>query len=199
MLQKMKETEYFEHCRDFMPKRTSWGKEIPFEKIIAHQKSIISHSMTDLPKNLEKLAIQCHKCLLSYTGERKSKKPELDHSHKLITMGLDAPSELRDEMYFQMFKQINQNPNKDSTLRVWRILAILSSLFIPSELNYHAILNFLYNQANTDDEDFRQYSKFCLKRIVKGYDDGLRRYAPTNDEIKYIEVFFCVIFRIRNI
>jgi ribosomal protein L30E len=49
---------------------------------------------------------------LSYTGERKSSKKEIRHAQKLILMGMNAPSEVRDEIYFQIIKQLHKNPNK---------------------------------------------------------------------------------------
>ena len=51
-------------------------------------------------------------------------------------------------------------------MRVWRMFAILSSVFSPSESIYYPVLNYLYEIANdkNNEEDVRGYAKYCFKR-----------------------------------
>ena len=86
----------------------------------------MSKPITNMSKNIESVSIQTFKsnklCLknsiiyyldiLSYCGERKSSKKEIRHAQKLIIMAMGSPSEVRDEIYFQVIKQLHKNPNK---------------------------------------------------------------------------------------
>lgn len=51
-------------------------------------------------------------------------------------------------------------------MRVWRIFAVISSVFPPSESTFYPILNYLHQVAHDKslDEDVRGYAKYCFKR-----------------------------------
>ena len=49
-------------------------------------------------KDLDAQACQCHKNVLGFMGDRKSRKDESLHAEKLLRGALGAPTELRDEI-----------------------------------------------------------------------------------------------------
>ena len=84
-------------------------------------------------------------------------------------------------------------------MRVWRIFAIIASVFPPSESIYYPTLNYLYEIANdkSQEEDIRGYAKYCYKRCVRSFEDDVRKEPPSGEEIQYVEVnilFFYIFF-----
>lgn len=189
IIKKVNEKSFNDFCEEYLPKRTSWGKPIPNDKIMTYQNKQLSKCITNLPKNIESIAIQTFKNILSYSGDRKSSKNEIRHAQKLILMCMNAPSEVRDEVFFQLIKQLQNNPHKDKLIRVWKLFSVLSSVFPPSDTTYYAILNYLqaYSQDKNNDEDMRGYAKYNFYRLVRSFEDEVRKEPPSVEEIKYVE------------
>lgn len=84
-------------------------------------------------------------------------------------------------------------------MRVWRIFAIISSVFPPSEATYYAVLNYLYEASNDKslEEDVRGYAKYCFKRCVRSFEDDVRKEPPSGEEIIYVEVLLRIFPQMR--
>jgi len=79
---------------------------------------------------------------------------------------------------------------RDKYMRVWRIFAIIGSVFPPSESIFYPVLNYLHEIANdkTQEDDIRGYARYCFKRCVRSFEDDVRKEPPSGEEILYVEV-----------
>ena len=82
--------------------------------------------------NVVEAALQAHKNITAFTGDRTSMNSENVLVFNLLQMC--SMSELcRDEVYCQLMKHVTSNPSKESTLRGWQLLAICAGSFAPRE------------------------------------------------------------------
>lgn len=188
-MQKVQSNVFEEFLEAWLPKRTSWGKPVPNNKIVVYSNKSISKPITNLSKDISSIALQTFKNILSYCGERKSSKEEIRHAQKLVLIGMNSAGEIRDEIYMQIVKQLIGNPNDDKCARVWKLLAVISSVFPPTDSLFYPFLNYLHTVANDakSSNDFKSYAKLAFKRLYRAFNDEVRKEPPSSEEIKFIE------------
>lgn len=118
------------------------------------QGKLIDRPLTNMPQEYVPIAIQLFKNLMGYMGDlESSKKPPLEHIKKLLKIVLSAPSEVRDECYVQVLKQIKQHRVYANALRGWKALALLASTSAPSAELCFSVMNFLLTEIKTNEDD----------------------------------------------
>ena len=131
---------------------------------------------------------QIFRNVLSYMGDRKSSKMPLLHARKIVKLVLIGGDILRDEAYLQVYKQLHNNPKFPSIMRGWKLLAVLSSCFVPKNKDiYNIILNFLFFELqNKKDEQITHHINYIFVRMIriKGKE---RHHVPSEDELGCIE------------
>jgi len=106
-------------------------------------KSLIPAPLTVLPnedltaaedspqlKETKRKIIKNFKNLLTYMGEKKTKRPE-KFANAFLTFGMENP-EFRDELYIQIVKQLTNNPDPASVALGYEILGMALRTFLPS-------------------------------------------------------------------
>ena len=105
------------------------------------QSSIIPTSLLTPPEANDRTAttayaaaaVKLHKKILVLSGERSSRRSLLDNFRALELLvrpdaadvaaaGGNAPIDLREELYFQLIKQLEDNPRSESEAVLWRLL-----------------------------------------------------------------------------
>ena len=131
---------------------------------------------------------QMFRNLLSYMGDRKSSKLPLLHAKKYVKLVLIGNAILRDEAYLQIYKQLHGNTKFASIMRGWKIMAIISSCFVPKNNDiYNLILNFLFfEMQNTKDQQIINHIKFIFVRMIK-MNGKERHHVPSEEELDCIE------------
>ena len=131
---------------------------------------------------------QMFRNLLSYMGDRKSSKIPLMHARKYVKLVLIGNDILRDEAYLQIYKQLHDNKKIASIMRGWKILAIISSCFVPKNKDiYNLILHFLfYEVQNEKNQQIINHIKYIFVRMIrmKGRE---RHHVPCEEELGCIE------------
>jgi hypothetical protein len=94
-------------------------------------KKVIPTSLTRLaPGEQTSMAVKCFKNLLGFTGERSYSYPTVLLRENIETaMNVGA---LRDELYVQVLKQLDRNPDASSKEKNWRALRAYVTYFPPS-------------------------------------------------------------------
>lgn len=131
---------------------------------------------------------QMFRNLLSYMGDRKSSKLPLLHAKKYVKLVLIGNQILRDEAYLQLYKQLHDNPKFVSIMRGWKLMAVISSCFVPKNNDiYNLILNFLFfEMQNKNDVQIINHIKYIFVRMIrmKGKE---RHHVPSEEELACIE------------
>ena len=120
--------------------------------------------------------------------DRKSTKKPLIHIKKYLTLTMNSNSDLRDEAYIQVLKQIKDNPDPEKEKRGWAFFSILASCYAPSQELFYSILNYLlFEIKHNENKTIVQRANYIFIRIVKSYEKP-RKNLPSDNEIQHIEV-----------
>jgi len=169
--------------------QSSCFKKLDPNNILKWQKKEISDPLLRM-ENLDDAegSKQMFRNLLSYMGDRKSSKIPLLHAKKFVKIVLIGNDILRDEAYLQVYKQLHSNQNFASALRGWKMMAIISSCFVPKKNEiYNLILNFLFfEMQNTKDAQIINHIKYIFVRMIK-IKDRERHHVPSEEELGCIE------------
>ena len=169
--------------------RKSCFKRMSVDSILKFQKKEIDDPLLRMETEDDAEASkQMFRNMLSYMGDRKSSKSSLLHAKKFIKLILIGSPILRDEAYLQIYKQLHGNPKYQSMMRGWKLLAIMSSCFVPRNNDiYNIILNYLFFEMQNEKEALIvNHIKYIFVRMIriKGKE---RHHVPSEEELNSIE------------
>ena len=152
-----------------------WKREEMAASMLHWTKSVVNTSLTVLDPPLPKTAIQIHRSILGWCGDKNNPSPN-SLAHEIVAHGIHTP-ELRDEIFALLMKQLSRNESPQSVAQAWKLFALCLQFFPPSTDFANYVLIF-----------FRRYAPQHLK---DRYRDALydREYAqaatvpPEIDEI----------------
>lgn len=101
------------------------------EGFLLFQGSVIPKSILDLSsKEANKLALQMHKDLLGYMGDKQMPFPQM-LAQDILRKGFEYKP-IRDEIYVQIIKQLSGNPRAESVAKGWQMMCMCVGTFPPS-------------------------------------------------------------------
>ena len=169
--------------------RTSCFRKLSVEEIMTWQKKEILEPLLRMENEYDKqTSIQMFRNLLSYMKDRDSSKKPISHVSKFIRMVQHSNPIIKDEAYLQIYKQLHNNKKRESFMRGWKFLAILSSCFVPNNKDiYYLILNFLFFELkNAKDEPVQKHINYIFVHMVRT-EKNERNNMPCTEELEYIE------------
>lgn len=176
-----------------------FGKQTTVTKVLSWKNDVIKTSLLKMPtKDLETQAIQCFRNVTGFMGDRNSKKEETGHAEKLLKGCLQAPVELRDEVFCQIIKQTTNNPSPESSLKGWMLLGVTTGAVSPSKEFEPYLLS--YCEAHREDGGgVGEYARYCMGRIIKTGTLGPRKEVPTSMEIEAAKMRLPVLVRVYHL
>ena len=165
--------------------RKSCFQVMTVENILKFQKKELNEPLLRMETEDDAEASkQMFRNILSYMGDRKSSKSEILHARKIIKLVLIGNQILRDEAYLQIYKQLHSNPKYTSLMRGWKLMAIMSSCFVPKNNDiYNLILSFLFYQMQNEKEpQIINHIKYIFVRMVRI--KGKERHHVPSEETK---------------
>jgi len=172
---------------------TSSSNEITdFDEIqrhfMSHTTEMIGTSLSILPTSVPlNAALACFKVVLSVTTVPFSTAHAAKQLVPAVTRAINTViryPDLRDELYLQVIKQLNDNPRRDLTRQSWRLLDVLLE-FVPPSTDFENFLESFVRSMGADDlRLFRLYN--ILSTRIIGSETSAVEYAT---EAKVGQVF----------
>ncbi|EGD81471.1 myosin-X [Salpingoeca rosetta] len=117
----------------------------------------------------------------------------IQSTQSIVAYCLDR-SELRDEVYCQLIRQVTNNPSPEQQLRGWQLLAICAACFSPSKRLYRYVMAFMMtHQADSVVGATATWALDALRRTK--LHDHRRRSPPSVVEINAIRELQPIICR----
>ncbi|KAI0356324.1 hypothetical protein OH77DRAFT_253772 [Trametes cingulata] len=196
--------------RYFSTHRTGFifKRKVPVAQIMTWQKAPITTPLLNLNRALHKDALKTFKVIQRLMGDRERERAGpyasspvksfnastaslsnganhalLEEERWLLGEGL-SHGELRDEIYCQLMKQLNGNPNKESTFKGWQLLCVLLVTFPPSKDFETYLRSYIQQATNQHEGRIDVMAKYCLRRLAYISKKGPRGKPPTIAEIE---------------
>ena len=170
--------------------RKNCFRKMNVEEIMSWQKKEISTPLLKMEQEYDKrTSVQMFRNLLSYMTDRVSSKKPLSHATKFIKMVKVSNPIIKDEAYLQVYKQLHNNRRRESLMRGWKMMAIISSCFVPNNKDiYYLILNYLFFELqNSKDEPIQKHINYIFAHMIKT-EKKERNNMPCSEELEYIEL-----------
>jgi len=172
-----------------------FGKRTKVTKILNFKKDLIKTALLKLNSSMNVEAVQAFKNVVSFMGDRSTRKDAGGHAQKLMKNTLHAPEELRDEIFCQIIKQVTNNPDPTSTSRGWQLMAIAAGTYPPSR-EFKPYLMYYCELHKNDPDGIGDLARGVQMRIKRIMDQGPRVNVPTDVEIEAVKHSTSVIMRV---
>ncbi|KAI8086548.1 uncharacterized protein BX664DRAFT_282580 [Halteromyces radiatus] len=173
---------------------------IPLSEMISWTKSSIYKPLLVSPnRKHSKNAIHCFKLIQMIMGDRPRQQTNLSSNNNdnddddvqdiqaILRYGLTQGQQMRDEIYAQLCKQLDQNPRSSSCQKGWELLSVLCSTFPPSKTLAFYLIPFVQHHL-TEKEDMDTTLSFCtsylLLKIKRICQQGAREKVISRAEIQ---------------
>lgn len=103
---------------------------------------------------------------------------------EIFDIGLNIAA-LRDEIFCQLCKQTTLNPNTDSNLRGWGLIALFLQYFTPTKDLEHWFMDFCREHEKNPQVEIRPYVAYVLRLLTRGpSQSGSTLRVPDIDEVE---------------
>eukprot|EP01041_Mallomonas_annulata_P002807 gene2807-5525_t len=158
------------------------NKQSVKDKFLCWQSSVITKSLTEVTKEFSKMAVQIHKDLLGYMGDKHMPFPAM-LAQDVLRKGFESPV-IRDEIFLQIIKQLTGNPRPESIAKGWQMMCMCVSTFPPSKRFENFLLHYILEKKEKGRGAVVDYSKYCFRTLegmlASGESSG---FVPSVEEI----------------
>ncbi|KAJ9088740.1 hypothetical protein DSO57_1020145 [Entomophthora muscae] len=166
-------------------KKGLFRKKVPLETLLVWSSESLYQPLLVLNKNLHKDALKCFKSIQKIMGDRPQSKG-LTASAELqwiVERGI-FNSEIRDEIYVQVVKQLTDNPSPASIKLGWQILASIVICFPPSKNFQNYFKNFIRLSQRNGDSDVCVIATYCQSKLMRICKSGPRGKVPSLPDLE---------------
>lgn len=152
------------------------------EQFLSFQNTVIPKSLTDLNKENNKLAIQIHKDLLGYMGDKQLPFPAM-LAQDILRKGYEYKP-IRDEIYLLIVKQLTNNPRPESVAKGWQVMCMCVGTFPPSPDFENFLLHYIIEKRDRGRGAVVDYARYCLRTLEAMLNSGEGSgFVPSVEEI----------------
>ena len=152
-----------------------WKREELAASMLRWTKTAVNTSLTQLEPKLAKQAINLHKALQGWCGDRNNPSPN-SLAHETISVGISEPL-LRDEIFALCMKQLSGNESPQSVAQAWKMFALCLLFFPPNRDFADYVLVFFRRNAQ------QPLGTKLRDRLYQREYEGAKTVPPTIDEI----------------
>ncbi|RUS18343.1 hypothetical protein BC937DRAFT_88864 [Endogone sp. FLAS-F59071] len=166
-------------------KKGIFRRRVPVEEMLCWSRESIKLPLIVLNKDLHKDALKCYKHIQRVMGE----KPRLkgitinEDIQWLLDRGI-TQGQLRDEIYVQICKQLNGNPNKESIFHGWELLCVITVTFPPSKNLEQYLEEFVKQHRSIRENRIDVLSKHVAHQLERICIRGARGKVLSTAEIE---------------
>ncbi|KAI9285037.1 Rho GTPase activation protein, partial [Umbelopsis sp. AD052] len=166
-------------------KKGLFRRKVPMEEMLQWTKDSIKQPLMMLNKDLHKDALKSFKLIQMIMGDRS--RPRNSSANEdlqwLCNCGI-TQGQMRDEIYVQVCKQLNNNPNKWSVLKGWEILCVITITFPPSKNLESYLTEFVKQYHNQKENKMDVMSQHVSSKLIKICSRGAKGKVLTVAEIE---------------
>jgi myosin-7 len=152
------------------------------EQFLVFQNTVIPKSLLDLNKDNNKLAMQIHKDLLGYMGDKQMPFPAM-LAQDILRKGYEYKP-IRDEIYMLIIKQLTSNPRPESVAKGWQIMCMCVGTFPPSFDFENFLLHYIIEKRDRGRGAVVDYARYCLRTLEAMLSNGDGTgFVPSVEEI----------------
>ena len=136
------------------------------EAFLNHQATPIPKSISqfrELAKENSKKAIEIHRNLLGYMGDKQMPFPAM-LAQDVLRKGFESKA-LRDEIYIQLIKQLTNNPRPESVAKGWQLMCMCVGTFPPSLDFEMYLMHYILDKRDKGRGAVVDYAKYCLRTL----------------------------------
>jgi len=152
------------------------------DNFLLWQGNVITKSLTEITKEFSKMAVQIHKDLLGYMGDKHMPFPAM-LAQDVLRKGFES-AVIRDEIFLQIIKQLTNNPRPESIAKGWQMMCMCVSTFPPSKRFENFLLHYILEKKEKGRGAVVDYSKYCFRTLegmlASGESSG---FVPSVEEI----------------
>ena len=143
------------------------------------------------PENVN-LALNIFKDLVKYAKGELKGDSEIATIQQIIQLGIDR-EELRDEIYVQVVRQLNDNPHQEQIERLWLLLCLVVVAFPTGKAFYKYFVSFLQSSLGGPGRSL-QYIQWCMDNSHRAQ-AAPRKLPPSSVEIAAMKRLGTIVCR----
>lgn len=152
------------------------------ETFLCFQANVVPKSLTDINKESNKLALQIHKDLLGYMGDKQLPFPAM-LAQDILRKGYEYKP-IRDEIYLLIIKQLTNNPRPESVAKGWQVMCMCVGTFPPSPEFENFLLHYIIEKRDRGRGAVIDYARYCLRTLEAMLNSGDGTgFVPSVEEI----------------
>lgn len=133
------------------------------EGFLNHQATPIPKSISEMSKENSKKAVEVHRNLLGYMGDKQMPFPAM-LAQDVLRKGFENKA-LRDEIYIQLIKQLTNNPRPESVAKGWQLMCMCVGTFPPSLDFENFLMHYILDKRDKGRGAVVDYAKYCLRTL----------------------------------
>lgn len=161
------------------------------EKLIAWKKEAIRRPLLASERKPDAAAYRIHakfatiafKAILSYMGDRTTKRETSDHVSVITSLLMKGVERLSTEIFSQLIKQTTENPDEDSNDWGWQLILICISFASPSEELMPFLMSHCVKNLNTSPF-IGGYAAKVMQQCIRSC-----KLVPRVEKIMKVEVY----------
>ena len=167
-------------------KRGLFRRAVPIRERLKWTQGALKAPLLKLKSEFSKKALVVFKNIQICMGDRALDTTQ-DERYKLMVeifdVGLNTAA-IRDEIFCQLCKQTTLNPNADSNLRGWGLIALFLQYFTPTKDLEHWFMDYCREHEKNPQKAILPYVTYSLRVLNKPAQSGSTLRIPEVEEVE---------------
>ncbi|CAG9465708.1 unnamed protein product [Pedinophyceae sp. YPF-701] len=170
------------------PDNAPLSRDDLLDVVLRHSSQPLAAPMTKLIREHAEKALRMNAGVVEYCGDTSGGVPSQQESHSIVYKLMNTVlkrTELVDELYLQLLRHARSNPNADSLIRAWKLMAVLCASSAPGKDKISAISEYIhaYCSAESEPKDARAAAIRAFQMLKRSAKAHARKHAPSPQEI----------------